>query len=140
MSELPRLLIKARIARGLSQKSLAGRLGLKEQQNQMYEASEYASASLARVRSVAEVLGRGECGSRKRISFDDSWDECRYAIPCFNFLATAGFRGMDHSPRFRASFLLPVYQTNLLWTSKMQVLHTSSAVCRSLRLLALDRN
>ena len=57
VSELPRLLIRARIARGLSQKSLAGRLGLKEQQIQRYEASEYASASLARVRSVAEVLG-----------------------------------------------------------------------------------
>ena len=41
------------------QKSLAGRLGLKEQQIQRYEASEYASASLARVRSVAEVLGEG---------------------------------------------------------------------------------
>ena len=59
VSELPRLLIKARIARGLSQKSLAGRLGLKAQQIQRYEASEYASASLARVRSVAEVLGEG---------------------------------------------------------------------------------
>ena len=31
---------------GLSQKSLAGQLGLKEQQIQRYEASEYASASL----------------------------------------------------------------------------------------------
>ncbi len=59
VSELPRLLISARIARGLSQKSLAGRLGLKEQQIQRYEVSEYASASLARVRSVAEVLGEG---------------------------------------------------------------------------------
>ena len=59
VAEVPQLLIKARIARGLSQKSLAGRLGLKEQQIQRYEASEYASASLARVRSVAEVLGEG---------------------------------------------------------------------------------
>ena len=57
VSQVPRLLIRARIARGLSQKSLAGRLGLKEQQIQRYEASEYASASLARIRSVAEVLG-----------------------------------------------------------------------------------
>ena len=57
VAEVPRLLIRARIARGLSQKSLASRLGLKEQQIQRYEASEYASASLARVRSVAEVLG-----------------------------------------------------------------------------------
>lgn len=60
VGEVPQLLIRARIARGLSQKSLAGRLGLKEQQIQRYEASEYASASLARVRSVAEVLGEGE--------------------------------------------------------------------------------
>ena len=59
VAEVPRLLIRARIARGLSQKSLAGRLGLKEQQIQRYEASEYASASLARIRSVAEVLGEG---------------------------------------------------------------------------------
>ena len=59
VAEVPQLLIKARIARGLSQKSLAGRLGLKEQQIQRYEASEYSSASLARVRSVAEVLGEG---------------------------------------------------------------------------------
>ena len=57
VADVPRLLIRARIARGLSQKSLAGRLGLKEQQIQRYEASEYASASLARIRSVAEVLG-----------------------------------------------------------------------------------
>ena len=49
----------ARVARGLNQKTLAGRLGLKEQQIQRYEASEYASASLARIRSVAEVLGEG---------------------------------------------------------------------------------
>ena len=59
VADVPRLLIRARIARGLSQKSLAGRLGLKEQQIQRYEASEYASASLARIRSVAEVLGEG---------------------------------------------------------------------------------
>ena len=59
VAEVPRMLIRARIARGLSQKSLAGRLGLKEQQIQRYEASEYASASLARIRSVAEVLGEG---------------------------------------------------------------------------------
>ena len=59
VAEVPRLLIRARIARGLSQKTLAVRLGLKEQQIQRYEASEYASASLARIRSVAEVLGEG---------------------------------------------------------------------------------
>ena len=61
--ETPRALIQARIAAGLSQKDLAGRLGLKEQQIQRYEATEYASASMARVSAVIQALGlrvRGE--------------------------------------------------------------------------------
>jgi transcriptional regulator with XRE-family HTH domain/Zn-dependent peptidase ImmA (M78 family) len=56
---LPRLLISARIARGLTQKGLAQRLGLKEQQIQRYEATEYTSASLARIREVVDALGLG---------------------------------------------------------------------------------
>ena len=39
-------LIKARIAAGLSQKALAKRLGIKEQQIQRYEAERYVSAYL----------------------------------------------------------------------------------------------
>ena len=54
--DLPRALIKARIASGLSQRELAGRLGLKEQQIQRYEATEYASASLSRVSAVIQAL------------------------------------------------------------------------------------
>ena len=57
ISELPRLLIRARIASGLSQSDLAGRLGLKEQQIQRYEASEYASASFTRIKEVVSALG-----------------------------------------------------------------------------------
>lgn len=57
LSELPAALIKARIAAKLSQKALAERLGLKEQQIQRYEATEYASANLARVIEVSETLG-----------------------------------------------------------------------------------
>lgn len=57
LEDLPRALIRARIAHGLSQKELAQRLGMKEQQIQRYEATEYASASLARVLEVARCLG-----------------------------------------------------------------------------------
>lgn len=56
-TEFPLVLIKARIAKGLTQKELAKRLGLKEQQIQKYESTEYASASLSRVREIAEALG-----------------------------------------------------------------------------------
>jgi HTH-type transcriptional regulator/antitoxin HigA len=57
LSELPRDLIRARIARGLSQRELADLLGLKEQQVQRYEATQYSSASLRRLQEVAAALG-----------------------------------------------------------------------------------
>ena len=56
VAQLPSVLIRARIARGLSQKKLADRVGVKEQQIQKYEATDYASASLSRVTEVASVL------------------------------------------------------------------------------------
>ncbi|HYX25150.1 MAG TPA: helix-turn-helix transcriptional regulator [Thermoanaerobaculia bacterium] len=57
LEELPQALIQARIAAGLTQRELAERMGLKEQQIQRYEATEYASADLARVNEVARALG-----------------------------------------------------------------------------------
>jgi HTH-type transcriptional regulator/antitoxin HigA len=54
--ELPQVLIKARIANGLSQNDLAKLLSLKEQQIQRYEADMYSSASLQRLSEVADVL------------------------------------------------------------------------------------
>ena len=56
ISVVPRDLIRARIASGLSQKELAERLGMPEQQIQRYEAKEYESVSLARISEVAKVL------------------------------------------------------------------------------------
>ena len=50
-------LIKARIAVGLSQRALAQRLELKEQQIQRYEAERYASASYKRMCQIAHALG-----------------------------------------------------------------------------------
>jgi len=55
--DLPKALIQARIAAGLTQKQLAKRLGLKEQQIQLYESTEYAGASLARIQEVIHALG-----------------------------------------------------------------------------------
>jgi ribosome-binding protein aMBF1 (putative translation factor) len=57
LAQLPEALIRARIAAGLSQKELARRLGLKEQQIQRYEARRYAGASLERIQAVADALG-----------------------------------------------------------------------------------
>lgn len=50
-------LIVARISRNLTQKELARKLGLKEQQIQRYEADRYASISLANFKRIASLLG-----------------------------------------------------------------------------------
>ena len=55
---LPENLIRARIAAGLTHKDLAGLLGVKEQQVQRYERTQYRSASLERVMRVAEVIAQ----------------------------------------------------------------------------------
>jgi transcriptional regulator with XRE-family HTH domain len=57
LADLPQALIRARIAAGLSQRELAERLGFREQQIQRYEAEEYASASIARLEAIGQVLG-----------------------------------------------------------------------------------
>jgi HTH-type transcriptional regulator/antitoxin HigA len=49
-------LIEARISKGLSQKLLAERLGMKEQQVQRYEQERYLTANLTRVAEVADAL------------------------------------------------------------------------------------
>ena len=56
LEELPTVLVKARIAQGLSQRALAERLGMKEQQIQRYEAEKYSSASLRRILEVSSCL------------------------------------------------------------------------------------
>lgn len=57
LAGLPAALIRARIAAGLTQKALAARLGLKEQQLQRYEASHYARVAFRRIEAIANALG-----------------------------------------------------------------------------------
>ena len=57
VEDLPKALIRARIAAGMTQEGLARRLGVKPQQVQRYEASEYESASFARILKVVQALG-----------------------------------------------------------------------------------
>ena len=57
LAELSTVLIKARIARGLTQRQLAEALGMAEQQIQRYEANDYRSSSLARLCDIADELG-----------------------------------------------------------------------------------
>jgi HTH-type transcriptional regulator / antitoxin HipB len=56
IEDLPTTLIKARIAAGMTQKDLAEKIGVQEQQIQRYEANHYGSASFDRLRTVANAL------------------------------------------------------------------------------------
>jgi ribosome-binding protein aMBF1 (putative translation factor) len=56
LSGLAEALVKARVARGWTQRQLAEKLGTVEQQIQRYEATGYSSASLARLGDVATAL------------------------------------------------------------------------------------
>jgi len=62
---VPRDLIRARIASGLTQKDLAKRLGMAEQQIQQYEAKDYESVSLARIAEIAKALQPSKSPNRR---------------------------------------------------------------------------
>jgi transcriptional regulator with XRE-family HTH domain len=57
LDELPLLLVKARIARGVTHKELADRLGVKEQQVQRWEFNDFSGASLDNLAAIADALG-----------------------------------------------------------------------------------
>ncbi|WP_407332504.1 helix-turn-helix transcriptional regulator [Enterovibrio sp. 27052020O] len=56
IAKLPKALIRSRIYLGLTQKDLAEKLGMKEQQIQRYENTEYSSASFTTLLSVIDAL------------------------------------------------------------------------------------
>lgn len=54
--DIPEIIIKARIARSMTQKALATKLGMKEQQIQRYETNNYASLSFSKMAMIVEAL------------------------------------------------------------------------------------
>ncbi len=63
LEELPRVLVQARIASGMSQTDLAEKLAMKPQQVQRYEATDYMGASLSRLIEVSKALSVKASGS-----------------------------------------------------------------------------
>lgn len=63
LKELPRVLVQARIASGMSQTDLAEKLGMKPQQVQRYEATNYMGASLGRLIEISKALDVKASGS-----------------------------------------------------------------------------
>jgi ribosome-binding protein aMBF1 (putative translation factor) len=59
LRDLPTALIEARIAAGLTQKDLAERLDLKQQQVQRWEATLYSGVGVERLQEIVDALGMG---------------------------------------------------------------------------------
>lgn len=57
LRDVPVALIEARIAAGLTQKALAERLGLQEQQIQRWESTLYSGVGVERLQEIADALG-----------------------------------------------------------------------------------
>lgn len=57
LKDLPHTLIEARIAAHITQKALANRLGVAEQQVQRWEATGYAGVGVERIQEVVDALG-----------------------------------------------------------------------------------
>ena len=57
LRDLPTALIEARIAAKMTQRALAGRLGVAEQQVQRWEATNYTGVGLERLQDIADALG-----------------------------------------------------------------------------------
>lgn len=56
LQDLPVVMIKARIASGLTQKELAEKIGVQEQQIQRYEANNYHAVGFDRLQVILEAL------------------------------------------------------------------------------------
>jgi HTH-type transcriptional regulator/antitoxin HipB len=57
LHELPTALIEARIAARLTQRQLAKRIGVADQQIQRWEANDYSGVSVHRLQEIADALG-----------------------------------------------------------------------------------
>jgi len=57
LDDLPDALIEARIAAKLTQRQLAERIGVAEQQIQRWEANDYSGVNLTRLQEIADALG-----------------------------------------------------------------------------------
>lgn len=122
LDELPSILIRARIVQGLSQRKLADKLRIKEQQIQRYESEGYASANLRRLVEVAEALNLnirkvaeiGQESSTQRQEEPQSIDWGLFPVKemyCRNWLE--GFSGSLATAMAEAQFLAKGFVTSV---------------------------
>ncbi|HKQ09494.1 MAG TPA: helix-turn-helix domain-containing protein [Blastocatellia bacterium] len=125
--DLPSALIQARIASGLSQRELAERLGIKEQQVQRYEATDYAAASLERVMEIIKALG---ISVREDVFLPNAMiTPARF----FSRLQEVGFKRDFVLKKMLPHSLAAQLQSKIVQGLDKYVLQAATIVCRILR-------
>ncbi|MBI4558616.1 MAG: helix-turn-helix domain-containing protein [Candidatus Hydrogenedentes bacterium] len=123
LEALPGILVRARIARGLSQRQLADMLGLREQQIQRYESENYASASLRRLSEVANVLQLNinevaELGQKETTATQDELKAIDWSLfpveEMYRRNWFEGFSGSLAAAKKDAAFLAEAFVTSVL--------------------------
>lgn len=131
LENLPDILIRARIARGMSQRDLADFIGLKEQQVQRYEAERYRSASLERLGEVAAALGVKVVESGELVGLDGAdgpLAASRFPIAEMHRRGWfAGFEGTAAQARKQADILVPAFLRSARPNWSVQAFHRRTA-------------
>jgi len=116
LADLPEILIRARIARGMSQRDLGIFVGVAEQQIQRYEAERYRSASLERLSEIAAALDitmRESAQLRTEPPAEDG-PESVWSFPVtemYNRGYFEDFSGSAAQARKQANDLIPIHLT-----------------------------
>lgn len=136
LHDLPDILIRARIARRMSQKDLGAFLGIAEQQVQRYEAERYRSASLERLSEVAAALDisvRESAELRTSPAGDDpAFSMSAYPVTeMFKRGYFDDFSGTATQARKAAETLVPAFFREAAYTWKPMALHRRSVRSRS---------
>jgi transcriptional regulator with XRE-family HTH domain len=114
IDDLPRSLIEARIAARMTQADLADRLGLKEQQIQRYESTDYNTASLAKILEVAHALGLKLVGNGSAFLVSDTngtYQPCGNYSVCIEYVETTGV-ALDPPPPLNVVVTRGLFERN----------------------------
>jgi HTH-type transcriptional regulator/antitoxin HigA len=128
LEEIPDLLVRVRIARGLTQRALAELLEIKPQQVQRYESERYRSASFERILSVARVLGIS-LGNETNIEASAPEDIPTELFPTAEMARRGWFEDFSGTPlqaKKQAASLLPVFFKNAGMYGNQLALHRKS--------------
>lgn len=136
LHDLPDILIRARIARRMSQKDLGAFLGIAEQQVQRYEAERYRSASLERLSEVAAALDIAirESAQLRTLTTGDDVHFSTSAYPVTEMFKRGyfdDFSGTAIQARKAAETLVPAFFREAAYAWKPMALHRRSFRSRS---------